>query len=427
MILSEYHNRTPVNFITLHFAIAYLFLALSAGLLFFISENLSGHYFQPRLLSIAHLAALGWITTIIFGVSYQIIPVLSNKPLYSIWVARLTLMLQTCGTALLAFSFWFFRLDIVAIAGASLLLVSFLLFTFNIFHTWDENGDEEVARNFIFLSLAWLLLTAFFGLVLLLNLRFAFLTIPHLQMLKLHCHFGFVGWFILLIMGVAAKLLPMFMLSDGYNKKLLNLSLYAINLGLLTLIALLINGSQSWLIIPGLLTAAGIVLYLCFVYQVIKYRIRKTLDEGLKKSKLAFIFLSIPLSCGLILSADTLPGMERAGTSFSVFYGFSFLFGFISLLVMAQTFKTLPFLIWSEYYQTSDNGPAILPKDLYSENLLKVQFVFFILSYLVFAVGFITGNPVIFKMAGVLFGGSVLFYGINLFKLITSHGIRKAA
>jgi len=423
MFLPNYQNRTPVNFISLHFVVAFIFLLLSACLLFTISENFRGHYFQPHILAITHLASLGWITTVIFGVSYQIIPVLADKPLFSIKLAALTLFLQVCGSAVLGFSFWYFRLDLLAMIGGACVLLSFLTYTLNIYLTWGPDQAHERAKDFIFVSLGWLVITAVFGLVLLLNLRFAFLTVSHLEMLKLHAHFGFVGWFILLIMGVAAKLLPMFMLSEGYNKNLLRLSFYSINAGLLILIMLVISNSRTWLLLPGAIIALGIVLYLAFVYQVIKFRIRKALDEGLKKSRLAFVLLSIPLSCGLIISADTLPRTERTAGSFSVFYGFSYLFGFITLLVMAQTFKTLPFLIWSKHHATG-NSPAVqvMPKDLYSEKLLKGQFVFFMLSYFLFSLGFLCGNAILFKIAGLLFITSVLLYGTNLFKLILSNG-----
>ncbi|KAA3631027.1 MAG: hypothetical protein DWQ02_17005, partial [Bacteroidetes bacterium] len=58
-----------------HFAIAafgFLFLSLTV---FLSAEMFFGHFYQPRLLAITHIAALGWVTMIIIGALYQLIPV----------------------------------------------------------------------------------------------------------------------------------------------------------------------------------------------------------------------------------------------------------------------------------------------------------------------------------------------------------------
>lgn len=423
MFLQSNTSGTPLSLIAAHFFCGFISILIAGVLLLITGPDLAGHYFQPHLLAITHLVVLGWITTIIFGVSYQLIPVLANKKLYSLGLAKATLALLTAGTAIMSFSFFNFRLDALAFTGGFLVLVSFLCYTFNIYKTWGAGEEQSEAKDFVFISLLWLCITAVFGVVLLFNLRLAFLSISHLEMLKLHAHFGCVGWLLFLVMGIASKLLPMFMLSEGYNKKLLKFSLYSMNAGLLILIGLIVNGSSAWLFLPAVILCAGIVSYLLFVKQVLKRRVRKILDEGLRKSRLAFVLLFAPVIAGLWLAANK---NENASLNqqVTVFYGFSFLFGFVTLLVMAQTFKTLPFLVWSKYYAASQAQHRLLPKDLYSENLMKIQFILFMLSYVVFIAALASGLPLAFKAGAIMFLASVVFYGINLSRLLLIHNGR---
>jgi hypothetical protein len=425
MLVAPPTSRTPLRLITAHFVVGFLSLLVAAIALVIFGHVLSGHYFQPALLGLTHLVVLGWITTVIFGVSYQIIPVLADKSLYSVKLAALTLALHAGGAAILAASFFSFRLGPGAIAGAVMVLAAFLLYTFNILKTWTNPDGKSPAHEFVLIALVWLCITAVFGCVLLLNLRFAFLSVSHLEMLKLHAHFGCVGWLVLLVMGVASKLLPMFMLSDRYNRNLLRVALYAINAGLLMFIILVVNKTVGWMLLPALFIALGIASYLAFVYQVVKHRVRKNLDEGLRKSRLAFLLLCAPVGCGIWLAASGHADTEGS-TRLAVFYGFSFLFGFVTLLVMAQTFKTLPFLVWSEHYAGKIAAKEVLPKDLYSENLVKLQFVFFLLSYLLFVLAFVFSLRLLFETAALFFLFSILIYGINLVNLLLPPNARLA-
>ena len=65
----------------------YIFAALSFFILAFLilisNNSLIGHYFQPKLLAITHVATLGWGTMTIFGALYQLLPVISSSSLFS--------------------------------------------------------------------------------------------------------------------------------------------------------------------------------------------------------------------------------------------------------------------------------------------------------------------------------------------------------
>jgi len=66
------------------------------------------HYFNPTLLAITHLLALGWMSMIIFGALYQLIPVILEVKLFSEKLAFYSFALMGTGIILLAYSFWHF-------------------------------------------------------------------------------------------------------------------------------------------------------------------------------------------------------------------------------------------------------------------------------------------------------------------------------
>jgi len=68
------------------------------------------------------------------------------------------------------------------------------------------------------------------------NSTFAFLPEQHVHYLQLHAHMGLSGWFLLPIIGVGSKLLPMFLLAHNGGTKKLNRSYNLINAGLVLFI-----------------------------------------------------------------------------------------------------------------------------------------------------------------------------------------------
>ena len=68
-------------------AAAAAFVAATAALPW-LAPELSGHYYHPRVLALTHAVTLGWITMSILGASYQLIPIVLERPLWSERLAR---------------------------------------------------------------------------------------------------------------------------------------------------------------------------------------------------------------------------------------------------------------------------------------------------------------------------------------------------
>src|SRR5215467_10130629 len=79
----------PLGYLT---CAAAVFLAATAGIVW-LAPDLAGHYYHPRVLALTHTVTLGWITIAIMGASYQLVPVVLERPLWSARLARWQLVL----------------------------------------------------------------------------------------------------------------------------------------------------------------------------------------------------------------------------------------------------------------------------------------------------------------------------------------------
>ena len=83
----------PLSYLT---AAAIAFVLAAAGVPW-LAPELAGHYYHPRLLALTHTVTLGWITLTILGASYQLIPVVLERPLWSERLARWQLVVAVLG------------------------------------------------------------------------------------------------------------------------------------------------------------------------------------------------------------------------------------------------------------------------------------------------------------------------------------------
>lgn len=413
-------NKTHSASVVLpHFIFGALsFLAVTI-LLVLSPDIFSGHYFHPKLLTITHIAVLGWGIMIIFGSLYQLLPVLVEASLFSETLAKITFGIFGMGIIFMAWSFWNFYVGSELLIASILILFSFVLFAINIFTTVRKSKKQSSEIDFISTSVIWLLFTGILGLLMAINFTHPFLPKSHLLFLKIHAHLGIAGWFILLIMGVASKLIPMFLLSQNLNQKKLTAAYYLVNAGLIGFI-IDIYFFEGSIILPvfGVLIVSGILCFISFVFEAYKKRLRKVLDIGLKHTFAAILVLFLPIVLGLVLSFIHSPDSVFLLRVYLV-YGVSIFLGFISSLILGQTFKTLPFIVWLHNYgNRAGKGNLPLPKDLYSEKLAESQFIIYLAALLTLFAGILLAIPLLIRAGALLFLIVAVLYSINIFKII---------
>ena len=58
-----------------------------------LAPELTGHYYHPQVLALTHTITLGWITMAIMGATYQLVPVVLERPIWSERIARWQLVI----------------------------------------------------------------------------------------------------------------------------------------------------------------------------------------------------------------------------------------------------------------------------------------------------------------------------------------------
>lgn len=426
MLLAKTKNSTPLKLIVPHFIFGSLAFLTFSVLLLFSSESFGSHFFNPKTLALTHVLVLGWACMVIFGALYQLIPVLLITKLYSVKLGFITFVLFGIGIVILAFSFWNFYVGISLQIAAIFIFLAILFFVTNVFLTSKNATQSSISIDCIIASVIWLLITCTIGLLMVFNFTYVFLPNEHLYYLKMHANIGVAGWFFMLIIGVSSKLFPMFLLSNLTNTKKISVAYYLINIGLLAFLAdTIFSKSFDRALYYFILIAAGALSYILFVVEAFKKRVRKKVDIGMNQSLMAIVFLFLPLLFGILFFLFSKESHSMY-LKFIYVYASCLFLGFISLLIFGQTFKILPFIIWIHRYgDQSAKEKVPLPKDLYSESLLNVQYLAFLVAFLFLIVGVLISNKIIIIGSAFLFIFVSVCYNINIFKLLLNLRVKK--
>ena len=419
MVLTSTNKATSPSIVLPHYGFSAVAFFVLTVMMLISADSFIGHYFNPRLLAITHTAVLAWGSMMIFGALYQFLPVILVSELYSPLLAKFTFVFFFIGISIFIYSFWTFSTGIPIQTGASLLLVAVSLFTYNIVATSLKTKEAALEAGFIVTACVWFWLTAFIGTLMAFNFTYLFLPKEHLYYLKIHAHIGIVGWFLLLIIGVSSRLIPMFLLSSSVSNQRLKFSYYIINITFLVffLDAFLFNGVSRGLIY-SVLILIGVGVYISFLVMVYRKRAKRILDLGMKQSMIAFTIIGIPIVFGLFINSSMISNSNLL-FQFIIAFGVSIFIGFMSLLILGQTFKTLPFIVWLKLSKKSKELKKIpLPKDLYSEVLVKWQFICFAGGLILLLTGVCFSQVILIRTGCALLTIAAVLYNVNVFKLL---------
>jgi len=393
----------------LSFLVACVLLLINTGVV-------HQHYFQPQTLAITHLMALGWGTMIILGASHQLLPVLIEGELDSDLLAYLSFIFGAIGIPFLVTGFYQFNTGWVLQTGAVLINGSVICYFLNVVTSIIESKKFDVHAWFIATASLWLFATVFFGLLLVFNFSRSWLPDNSVEYLSLHAHMGLAGWFLLLVIGVASRLIPMFLISK-YTSTVTLWWIYAlINVALLGFIVLkTMKAFPQYYYTPFLLVLVALLLFGRLCKKAYRLRIRKQVDEQMKVSLLSVALLFLPL-IALLVVIYFISIAEQA--NIVLLYGFCIFFGWITAIIFGMTFKTLPFIVWNRVYRSRAGGKTPAPKELFSERLFQTMALLYILGFLLFLAGIILLNDILLKSGAASLLGSAIFYVWNVAKTL---------
>ena len=381
--------------------------------------------FLRHIVPITHTMALGWGTVIILGASHQLVPVLIESKLYSNILAYISFILAAIGIPLLVYGFYVFDMRWPAQWGGWLVVMAILAYMINIAVSMVKSKHESVHAVFVFTATTWLCFTAILGLAQVYNFTSILLPESSLHYLTLHAHAGIIGWFLLLIIGVASRLIPMFLISKYSNVRLLWWIYALINGALLIFVILfLYPGREALLFIPVITVFIAISLFIYYCYWAYKKRIRKQVDEQVKLSLISVVMLLLPVLF-LILVIVTLILTSGEQLNLIISYGFIIFFGWITAIIMGMTFKTLPFIVWNKvYHHLSGLGKTLSPKDLFNNPVFKIMAIAYLAGFIIFTLGILFGNSIVLKLGAIFLLITAVLYNWNVLKVLMHKPIK---
>lgn len=408
------HHRAVLPF----YAYAAVSFLVATFLLLSMTPAFKAHYFHPETLALTHILALGWGTMIILGASHQLVPVLIEGVLYSERLAKASFYLAAVGIPMLAYGFYVFNMGWPAKWGGRFVILAVVCYLINLIKSMRQSKSKNIQAYFVLTATIWLLLTTLLGLVLVYNFTFPLLKADSLHYLPLHAHAGIIGWFLLLVMGVGSRLIPMFLISKYTNTNLLRWIFFLINggLGCFYLLFLFFPVKELFLI-PSLMVLSAVILFVIYCFRSWQQRIRKQVDEPMQISMLSVLMLVLPFFF-LITIIALLLFTDHAPREMVLAYGFVIFFGWLTAIILGMTFKTLPFIIWNKnYHALAGKMKTPNPKDLFSAPVFKVMGLAYLAGFLLFTIGILAQWQLLLLPGALCLLLTALLYNWNILKI----------
>ncbi len=327
------------------------FVLAAVGVLW-LAPEMAGHYYHPHIVALTHMVTLGWITLTIMGASYQLIPIVLERPIWSERLARwqFWLLVASIGGMVAHFYLgtWPGLVTAAVFLGAG--IVTHLI---NVIATLRGFGRWSFTARLVVVGYAGLALTMLFGLTLGVDRMWKLLPGQFFPTLHAHYHLALLGWVAPMIFGVAARVYPMFLLApepDGWPDTVqlwgIALGVPAVVLGLLGIPGLTVAGTLA-----VISAAAG---HAWWVVGFARSRKRPRLDWGLRFVLTGTAFLLPAALMGLAFALDLLSGPQPA-----IAYAVLTLGGWVSLTIVGMMLKIVPFLVWYRVYSPRAGKEAV--------------------------------------------------------------------
>jgi len=418
-------HRPPSEHATAAGALRYLATAAAAYVLatlgvVWLAPELSGHYYQPRLFALTHLVTLGWITLSIVGASYQIVPVALGRPLWSERLARWQFWILVTGIAGMVSHFYLGTWTGLA-ASAALAGSGIALHVLNMAMTLRGLRDSTFTARAVGLGHAGLALTALFGLILSINRLWPLLPGDALATLHAHVHLALLGWVTPMVLGVASRIYPMFLVSPEPAPWLGRVQLWGLGAGVPALVVGLI-AAPALTVPAALAVSAAVVAHGVSVLTMTRASRRPALDWGLRLALTGTAVL-VPLTAmGLGFAFGLLAGPRAA-----LAYGALALGGWSSLTIAGVMLKIVPVLVWHHVYGPRV-GRAPVPSmaqltaprlEALAHALLTVGTLLLVVTLAVGEVAWIRGAGVVLALGGLAFAAA-LAHALRHLAVVTS-------
>ncbi len=388
----------PISVPFRFFVTAPIFAILIGVLILSNDATLLLNRYSNLSIAIVHLFTLGILSMIIVAAMQQMMPVLAGavikKPLIFANIVHLTLTLGT-----IFFTFYFiYSIKFLLILGIILLALSFITFFFVciklLFQVKYLTSTVIAMRIFSLVGF----ITIILGFYLAGSHINDNILSSHYSFVAVHILFGMFGFALLLIMGIAFQIIPMFYVAKPFSKFIQEKVPF-----------LLLFLMFSYIVFE-FLNIDILVLKLLFIYII--YLFASDAINSLNKRKrpifdVTLLYWKLSLY-SLIIFLFVWVFMADAEYLMAVIFALGFLFS----LLQGMIYKIIPFLCW---FHLSSKGYFTVPtmRELIVEKSIKLQFYIYISSLSFFIIAFFLSSIFLY-IAAILFIVSNILFLINI-------------
>ncbi len=404
----SFEQAPPFSLPLRFFLTAPLFL-LAAGILVAVFPEALASRWSGEALALTHALTLGFLAMVMLGALLQMLPVVAGVAVpASRRVAGTSHAALTLGTAALVGGFLSGATAAFAVA-LGLLVAGFAVFVVAAAVSLVRAAGGATVRG-IRLAVAALAVAVTLGASLAL-LRAGGWAPPAVEAtIAAHVAFSLLGWVLLLVVGVAYQVVPMFQITPPYPRALLRWLAPALFALLVAhAFAALLPGVVARTIEAGL--AAGVLAFAVATLRLQAQRRRKLADVTLDFWRLGMASL---IACVAVWASGVAVPAWGAHDAFAVLLGVLFIGGFAVSVVCGMLYKIVPFLAWFHLQAQLQAKAGSIPtmKQMIAERPMRGQFRLHVAACLA-AVGGVAWAP-LGVVAGVLLAASALALGLNL-------------
>lgn len=300
---------------------------------------------EPATIAVTHFLVLGFMTMIMVGALFQLIPVLCGGVIHRPrLVAGLVHAGLTAG-ALLFPAGLLSRNPLLIYTGVSALgagLLVFLLAALWALHTAPGRGPSVSTIRY---SLFSLLVTVCLGIHTAALRAGASWVHPFANNPNVHLAWGLIGWAGLLVIGVAYQVVPMFQITPPYPARLQRI------LGTFVFCLLLIWSAQLFMPVPDpllhiaeLLLACALLIFAGTTLRLQSQRRRQVPDITLSFWRLGMV--SVVIAVCAWLARVLAPAWSNALPALDPPMGILIIVGAVQSVICGMLYKVVPFLAW---------------------------------------------------------------------------------
>ena len=325
-----------------YFAGAHLAFAIACGILVWSPELPGAFHYHPRAIALVHLVTLGWITASILGALYIVGPLALGVPMRAGVPDAAVCGLFWAGTFGIATSFWTGRYDWAGRWSGIVLATVLFVGARMARGLWSARVPSGVALHVV-LAFVNVLAAGGLGLIVATTRATGGLPWSPMAVALAHGHLAVLGWAVMMIFGVAYRLIPMFVPAAMPVGPSLAVSAILLEAGTLGLAVSLLRESSllPWV---GLVIAAFVSFFLRIRGIVRERRPRPAelprRDWSTWQAHVSLLYLLAAGALGLYVAA------AGASPALAWVYGVAGLVGFVSQMIVGIQGRLLPMQAW---------------------------------------------------------------------------------